>query len=127
MLTIATAPRDLRKPCLEHLMQRAEDGDAAACEIFRRIGLNLAVTARETEYLLHPGTRARFLFGRFVKRPGVFRLLDEGFRAGAPDMRLIPSDEGLAMTPLMRALADRPEVTVAQFGQAVGSIYFALT
>ena len=127
MLTITTEPRDLRKPCLEHLMQRAEDGDAAACEIFRRIGLNLAVTSRETEYLLHPGTRARFLFGRFVKRPGVFRLLDEGFRAAAPDMRLIPSDEGLAMTPLMRALAEMPEVTVAQFGQAVGSIYFALT
>ena len=31
------------------------------------------------------------------------------------------------MTPLMQALAERPDVTVAQFGQAVGAIYFALT
>ena len=126
-LGIATSPQDLRKPCLEHLMQRAEAGDPAACEVFREIGTSLAVVTREMEYLLCPGVDARFLFGRFVKRPGVFRLLDEGFRAGVPGVRLIPSDENLAMTPLMRALAERQDVTVAQFGQAVGAICFALT
>jgi len=127
LLRIPTAPQDLRKPCLEHLMGRAEADDPAACEIFRSIGANLAVVAREMDYLLRPETRARFLFGRFVKRPKVFALLDEGFRAGMPGLRLVPSDEGLANTPLMRALSDTPGVTVAQFGQAVGSIYFALT
>lgn len=127
LLRIQTAPQDLRKPCLEHLMGRAEAGDPAACEIFRSIGANLAVAAREMDYLLRPETRARFLFGRFVKRPQVFALLDEGFRAGMPGLRLVPSDEGLANTPLMQALSDTPGVTVAQFGQAVGSIYFALT
>lgn len=126
-LGIATSPQDLRKPCLEHLMQRAEAGDPAACEVFREIGVSLAVVTREMEYLLCPGVDARFLFGRFVKRPGVFRLLNEGFRAGVPGVRLIPSDENLAMTPLMRALAERQDVTVAQFGQAVGAICFALT
>ena len=127
LLCIKTAPEDLRKPCLEHLMRKAEAGDPAACEVFRSIGGNLAVVSREMEYLLHPAAQARYLFGRFIKRPAVFALLDEGFRAGAAWLRLIPSDEGLANTPLMRALADRPDVTVAQFGQAVGSIYFALT
>ena len=127
LLKIKTAPQDLRKPCLEHLMQRAENGDADACAVFRDIGENLSAAAREMDYLLHPAAKSRFLFGRFVKRPAVFRLLEEGFHKGAPGLRLIPSDEGLACTPLMRALAGMPNVTVAQFGQAVGSIYFALT
>ena len=127
LLCIRTAPEDLRKPCLEHLMREAEAGNAAACEVFRIIGGNLAIVARETEYLLRPAAKARFLFGRFIKRPAVFTLMDEGFRAGVEGLRLIPSDEGLASTPLMRALADMADVTVAQFGQAVGSIYFALT
>lgn len=127
LLCIRTEPQDLRKPCLERLMREAEAGNPAACEVFRTIGGNLAVVSREMAYLLHPAAGMRFLFGRFIKRPAVFALIDEGFRAGAEGLRLVPSDEGLANTPLMRALADMPDVTVAQFGQAVGSIYFALT
>ena len=126
LLRIASEPQDLRKPCLESLMRAAEEGDPAACEVFREIGKNLAVMSREMVYLTHPETNARFLFGRFVKRPGVFALLEEGFTAYAPELRLIPSDEGLAKTPLMRSLAKTPEVTVAQFGQAVGAMYYAL-
>ena len=120
-------PQDLRKSCLEHLMQCAEAGDEDAAAVFRDIGENLSAVAREMEYLLHPAARTRFLFGRFVKRPAVFSLLDEGFRRMAGDLRLIPSDENLANTPLMRALAQSSDATVAQFGQAVGANYFALT
>ena len=127
LLTIAMTPQDLRKPCLEHLMQCAEAGDEDAAAVFRDIGENLSAVAREMEYLLHPAARTRFLFGRFVKRPAVFSLLDEGFRRRAGDLRLIPSDENLANTPLMRALAQSSDATVAQFGQAVGANYFALT
>ena len=126
-LCIPTAPQDLRKPCLERLMQRAEAGEDAACAIFRSVGEHLAVAVQEMDTLLAPETRTRFLFGRFVKRPEVFALIDEGFRTRAGDIRLVPSDEGLANTPLMRALAELPGVTVAQFGQAVGAIYFART
>lgn len=124
---IMTEPRDMRKACLEHLMQRAEAGDPDAEAVFRDIGENLSMAAREMEYLLHPAVPSRYLFGRFVKRPAVFRLLEEGFHRGAPGLRLLPSDEKLSNTPLMRALAKAPGVTVAQFGQAVGSIYYALT
>ncbi len=127
LLTIAMTPQDLRKSCLEHLMQCAEAGDEDAAAVFRDIGENLSAVAREMEYLLHPAARTRFLFGRFVKRPAVFSLLDEGFRRMAGDLRLIPSDENLANTPLMRALAQSSDATVAQFGQAVGANYFALT
>ena len=74
-----------------------------------------------------PAARSRFLFGRFVKRAGVFALLDEGFRRCGGGVRLIPSDENLANTPLMQALAKSPDAAVAQFGQAVGAVYFALT
>jgi hypothetical protein len=126
-LIIAMKPQDMRKPCLEHLMQLAEEGDADAAAIFRDIGENLSAVTREMEYLLHPAAKSRFLFGRFIKRPKVFRLLEEGFHRGVGDVKLIPSDENLANTPLMRALAQSKDATVAQFGQAVGSIYFAVT
>jgi hypothetical protein len=126
-LQIASEPQDMRKPCLEALMRAAEEGEPAACEVFREIGQNLAVVSREMVYLVHPKTDARFLFGRFVKRPAVFTLLNEGFRTYAPELRLLPSDEGLARTPLMRALAKTSDVTVAQFGQAVGAMYYALS
>ena len=108
-------------------MRMAEAGDADACAVFREIGASLAAVTREMQFLLRPETDARYLFGRFVKRPGVFALLKEGFCGSIPWIDLIPSDEGLANTPLMRALAALPSVTVAQFGQAVGSMYFALT
>jgi hypothetical protein len=127
VLTIAMEPQDMRKPCLEHLMQLAEEGDEDASAVFRDIGENLSAVTREMEYLLHPAAKSRFLFGRFVKRPKVFRLLEEGFHRGAGDVTLIPSDENLANTPLMRALAQSKDATVAQFGQAVGAIYFAVT
>lgn len=126
-LTIAMKPQDMRKPCLEHLMQLAEEDAADAAAIFRDIGENLSAVTREMEYLLHPAAKSRFLFGRFIKRPKVFRLLEEGFHRGVGDVKLIPSDENLANTPLMRALAQSKDATVAQFGQAVGSIYFAVT
>ena len=127
LLTLAMQPQDMRKPCLEYLMARAEAGDADAAAIFRDIGENLSVVVREMDDLLHPAAKTRFLFGRFVKRPEVFRLLDEGFHRKVGDVRLIQSDENLAYTPLMQALAQAPDVTVAQFGQAIGSVYFAVT
>ncbi|MBQ9460269.1 MAG: hypothetical protein IJU66_10110 [Oscillospiraceae bacterium] len=125
-LRICTEPEDLRKPCLEHLMRLAAEGDAAAEEIFRTIGRNLAVLSREAEWLLRPKTDVRFLFGRFVKSERCFALLREGFAARAPRLRLENVGEGLAETPLMRSLAAREDATVAQFGQAVGSIFFAM-
>ena len=127
VLRIRTQPDDLRKPCLEHLMRKASEGDANAEEVFRQIGRHLAVVSREMEYLLHPETETRFLFGRFVKSERCFALLREGFAEGAPHLRLKNGGEGLANTPLMRQLAMRRDVTVAQFAQAVGSIYYALT
>ncbi len=127
LLTIAVKPEDLRKPCLEHLMSCAEAGDSAACDVFRHIGRNLAVVTEEMDYLLRPAARTRFLFGRFVKRPAVFDLLREGFESRIKDICLLPSNGEMARTPLMRQLAALPEMTVAQFGQAVGAVYFSLT
>ena len=127
LLQIQTKPEDLRKPCLEHLMQKADAGYPAAAEVFRRIGMHLAVLSSEFEYLLPTGTRFRYLYGRFIKLPSCFRLLCEGFSSWLPQFRLIAADESLALTPLMRQLAERPDVSVAQFGQAVGALYFGLS
>lgn len=126
LLVIPTAPEDLRKPCLERLMELAAAGDGDAEEVFCRIGEHLALAVGEMDFLLSPGPRERFLFGRFVKSEACFRLLCEGFARRAPEHRLVAADENLACTPLMRQLARRQDVTVAQFGQAVGALYFAL-
>ena len=80
--------------------------------------------SRELALLLHPATDTRYLFGRFVKDPACFRLLQEGCRQVVPSLRLEAADEELSCTPLMRALSAHG-VTVAQFGQAIGAMYYA--
>ena len=125
VLSIITAPEDMRKPCLEHIMNAATYGDEAACEIFRRVGANLAQLTKEMEYLLDTGTDRRFLFGRFVKNESCFRLIREGFAEVMPEVSLIAADDGLARSGLMRQLAAREDVTVAQFAQAVSAIYYS--
>ena len=127
LLVIPTAPEDLRKPALAHLMALAESGNADAEEVFRQIGRNLAVVAGEMAWIFGQLPPLRFLFGRFVKSRRCFRLLCEGFAESGLAVTLESADENMANNPLMRALADRQDVTVAQFGQAVGAIYFALS
>ncbi|MBR3292932.1 MAG: ROK family protein [Oscillospiraceae bacterium] len=127
LMYVPTAPLDLRKPCLEHLMQQAQNGVSAAEEIFRQIGEHLAVLSAEMDSILHPESKQRFLYGRFVKTQRCFELLCEGFARRDTGIKLRAADEELACTPLMRQLANRASFTVAQFGQAVGSIYFALS
>ena len=125
VLSIITAPEDMRKPCLEHIMNAAAGGDEAACEIFRRVGANLAQLTKEMEYLLDTGTDRRFLFGRFVKNESCFKLIQEGFAGVMPEISLAAADDGLARSGLMRQLAAREDVTVAQFAQAVSAIYYS--
>lgn len=123
-LQIQRSP-DLRKPCLAHLMEQVKKGNPAAQSVFRTIGENLGQVCRELEWLLQPQTDVRFLFGRFVKEPDCFALLQEGCAAVAPGIRLEAMDGTLAYTPLMRALSQRPDISVAQFAQAVGAVYFS--
>lgn len=125
IIRIKAAPQDMRKPALERLMTAAADGNGAAREIFRRIGLNLAALTEEMEYLLSTGTDSRYIFGRFAKIPGCFALIREGFGSVLPDMKLIAADDGLARSGLMRQLARLDGVTVAQFAQAVSAIYYS--
>ena len=124
-LSIKREPRDMRKPCLEHLMSAAAENDPAAGEVFRRIGVNLARLTREMEYLLSTGTGTRYIFGRFVKEKACFELIKQGFNELLPEYELRPADDSLALSPLMRRLSELDGVSVAQFAQAVGAIYFS--
>ena len=126
-LVVPTTPVDMRKPCLEYFMRAADDPGSAAAEIFRRIGEFLAVTWRETQYILAPACTARTLFGRMVNSRACFERMCEGARRIVPDIALEAADETLANTALMRQLARHPRYTVAQFAQAVGAIYYACT
>ena len=121
---LLTVPAEKRKPCLAHLMTQAAQGNAAAQEVFRRVGRHIGQINREMAPLLLPRTNVRYLFGRFVKEPACFRLLQEGCREIVPELVLEAADEELSVTPLMKALAAKG-VTVAQFGQAIGAMYYA--
>ncbi len=125
-LCVPTAPEDLRKPCLEHLMRLAAQGNAEAESIFRMIGENLSVVTREMRWIFGDTPPRRILFGRFVKSHRCFELLREGFEKGGTGIELMTADEELANTALMKQLSRMPGVTVAQFAQAVGAIYYAL-
>ncbi len=126
MLLLRMHPEDLRKPCLAHLMQMADNGNPVAQEVFRQIGRNLGIICREADDLLHPVSRRRFLYGRFVRSETCFRFIQEGCSETAPSFMLVVPDENLACSPLMRQLADRTGTSIAQFGQAIGAIYLAL-
>jgi len=123
---VPTEPVDQRKPFLEHMMKLPErEGDETNRKIWREIGEALAVTALETERILAPGTAERFLFGRLVKNRACYDLMAEGARRIMPGLVLTVAGTGMANTPLMQALERHPEFTVAQFGQAIGAVYFA--
>ena len=127
VLRIPTEPEDKRKACLAHLMALAEAGKPEAEEIFRQIGRNLAEVSREMDWIFGETPPLRFLFGRFVKSRRCFALLCEGFDAAETGCRLEAADETLAQSPLMRQLSAQGGAAVAQFGQAVGALSFALT
>lgn len=123
-LTVPSQPEDMRKACLEFFMEQAAAGQPVCAGIFQEVGEQLAVTWRETEYVLQPETEERTLFGRFVKRPECFRLLQEGTARREPGLRQHTADGGLANTALMKQLDAHPDYTVAQFAQAVGAVYY---
>ena len=124
-LVVPTAPKDMRKPALEFFMGKAAEGSSEVCrQIFREIGTFLAVTWQETEYILHPEAKERSLFGRLVKVPACYELINEGARARVPQLVQYAADSSLANTDLMKQLDAHPDYTVAQFAQAVGAMYF---
>ena len=122
-VVVPTEPKDMRKPCLEFFMKKAEESECCA-EIFRKVGEYLAVTWEETDYILDPEAKERSLFGRLVKSPVCFSLMCEGAKRRKPDLKQYAADGGLANTILMKQLEAHPNYTVAQFAQAVGAIYF---
>jgi len=123
---VPTEPVDMRKSFLEHMMSLPErEGDGTNARIWREVGEALAVTSIETRRILDPGTDERFLFGRLVKNRACFELMAEGARRLDPGCRLVVAGTGMANSPLMKELERHPELTVAQFAQAIGAVYFA--
>ncbi|MCD4831806.1 MAG: hypothetical protein K8R02_08415 [Anaerohalosphaeraceae bacterium] len=125
MLVVRTKPNDMRKAFLEHMMELTErpDGELAK-EIFRQVGLFLAITWFETQRILKPKTAARTLFGRLVKRKVCFEMIKEGASTRIKNLQIDVADSTMANTSLMKQLEENPHFTVAQFAQAIGSIYY---
>jgi hypothetical protein len=118
-------PKDMRKPLLEHLMRLAENGDPDMEEVFIEIGRSLGITCRETGRILSPACADRVLYGRLVKMPHCFELIQRGAAEIDGTIRLSVADEQSAFSPLMKQLKDDPRWTVAQFAQSVGALYFS--
>ena len=123
-IIVPTSPKDMRKSALEFFMNKAAEGHPVCRRIFREIGTYLAVTWQETEYFLHPEAKDRSLFGRLVKVPECFHLMDEGAKKRQPGLKQYAADSSLANTDLMKQLDAHPDYTVAQFAQAAGAVYF---
>ena len=121
---VALEPKDMRKPLLEFLMKRLDEGDSALEEVFREIGRSTGITFLETEHILAPKTKERVLYGRLVKLPRCFALLREGAMHIAPELRLSVAAEQNAFSDLMLQLKAHPVFTAAKFAQAVGALYF---
>jgi hypothetical protein len=101
------------------------ENDETNRKIWREIGESLAVTSLEARRILEPGSDERFLFGRMVKNRSCFDLLVEGGRSISPDISFVVAGTGMANTSLMKQLEQHPGITVAQFAQAIGAVYFA--
>ncbi len=121
-LLVPTAPSDRRKECLSLFAESTEEGVPG---IFRQIGEYLAVCSRECRHLLHIETNERTLFGRLVKNERAAGWILEGASAGDPDTVWRTAQDGLAASPLMRELAADRRHSAAQFGQAVGAVYYS--
>ncbi len=125
-LYVPTEPVDLRKPFLEYVMGLVSTQNCPVCNrIFEDIGEFLAVTWIETEQMLTPICKSRYLFGRLVKNPDCFDLICKGAKRIVPNIEFFVADGEIANSPLMKQLECNEEYTVAQFAQAVGAIYFA--
>ena len=123
MIVVPTKPNDMRKALLEHMMALTEEDDVAR-EIFKQVGVFLAITWFETQRIVKPTSAARTLFGRLVKRPICFEMMKEGVASRVDNPQLDIADATMANTELMKQLQVHPEFTVAQFAQAIGAVYY---
>ncbi len=124
-LYVPTGPQDMRKPFLEFMMGLVDsENDPDVNRIFTDIGVALAVTGEEIDWILAPAVRDRILFGRLVKKSSCFALMKRGAESRGTADVLRVADNEMAETPLMRDLRDHPDYTVAQFAQAVGAVYY---
>ncbi len=127
-LFVPITPIDQRKPFLEHMMALPERENCAVCKrIFEDLGEFLAVTWLESEDIMHPKAKQRYLFGRLVKNRLCFELMQKGARRVVEGITLIAADNEMANTPLMKQLKNDPHYTIAQFAQAIGAIYYAMS
>ena len=125
MLYVPTEPKDMRKSFLEHLMSLPQrENDEVTKNIFRQVGVYLAITWFETQRIVAPTSENRILFGRIVKNDTCFKLICEGARSVKRDIQFTVADADMANTKLMKQLAADSCFTVAQFAQAIGSIYY---
>jgi hypothetical protein len=126
MLIVRTKPQDMRKAFLEYMMLLAERENCECVkDIFKQVGVFLAITWFETQRMLRPRTAGRTLFGRLVKRKVCFDLMKQGAATRIKNVQMDVADSTIANTSLMKQLQADKEFTVAQFAQAIGSIYYA--
>ncbi len=75
----------------------------------------------ETDWILHPATSRRVVFGR----SDCFPQLLAGAARLAPELELVVANSDLAYSPLMCQLRDDPRRRISTFAQAIGAVHYA--
>lgn len=123
---LLTVPPEQRKAALSHYMALAgRNPEGVHGRAFFRVGTALAAAYQELTYFLPLKPSRISVYGRLVKDGACGRLIREGARSVLPSLEVETAGGELCASPLMCQLRDHETYTVAQFGQAVGAIYFA--
>ncbi len=124
ILATVTRPVDMRREFMGHLMRQMEEGVPEAALVFEEMGRALAAVYLETEYIIDPAVKSRFLFGGCLNSRACFTAICAGAKAVKPDIELISALAELCCSPLMKKLYEIGDS--GQFSQAVGAVHFAM-
>ena len=126
ILTVPTEPSDRRKALMKHIIRLLErEKEETVARIFREIGVFLAITWLETERLLRPKTKSRYLFGGLLADRNCRDLIRQGACSRVGDIRLDVADEKMANTSLMKQFGKFSRFSVSQFALAIGAVHYA--
>lgn len=124
IISTVIQPIDMRREFMGHLIRQLESGVAEAVRVFEEMGSALAAMYIETEYVVEPAAKSRFLFGGCLNSRGCYEAICRGAQMIKPDIELVSALEELCCSPLMKKLYARGDA--GQFSQAVGAVYFAM-
>ncbi len=123
-LEIPSSPRDVRREFFAYLVSLIDEHEVVR-QSFKEMGKYLGVVCLETQQWLPMLPRKRILTGGLVSDPRCYELILQGAKEVCNEIEFDVLDFRLANSPLMKQLKAMEGISVAQFAQAVGAIYWS--